>query len=507
MRLRLVVISGLALLAPLLAVIPSTASASPVSVPNGARVAKSTITSGVTAAATATPTPVRTHAYDGGKLQGSYGSKVSAEDFSSAVVGNVTGHTDGDTDVIAGFIDGTIHVWDERTNRQEFVVQTGGSVRSSPALVRTRAGGGLLVLTSNASGIVVIYSFTHGHVATVFRKQVPAGLNGFFGTPTMADLDNNGKMWIIATSYDQHLYVWDLGGHNKPGFPYWAQDTIWSSPTVAKMPGDPFPRIIFGYDCGGVPAQSCYQRWHSHGGVLMVMQHNGKPAPGFPVFITGQVVWSTPAVASLYGTSAKQIIVGTGLFWPSAGRQTWVFDSVGHRLAVVPMSGRTFSSPAIGDVLGTGRPQIIEGTEDGYTDIIDNKFHRYTHTCTSILASCVNSHASPIIGDLYGNGQQEIVAEGGNHFVVINRTGHAVSTVQIPETLVGLAATPTLANVDGRATLFFAVMGKGPGGNHAAVYAYGFPTAAGPSAWPMFKGDYSRSGAPVLAVPNPAPLT
>lgn len=457
-------------------------------------------------AAAAIAAPTRTHTYDGGLLAGTFRTTVTTESFSGVAVGNVTGHTDGDTDVVAGYVDGTIHVWSQRTGRQEYVVQTGGAIRATPALVKLRAGGGLLVLTANRAGDVLLYAFNAGKAQLLFHKHMAVGGNiGFFGTPTLANLDRNGKMYIVATSFDQRLYVWDLAGNNKPGFPIWVQDTIWSSPTVAVLDGDIFPRIVFGYDCGGSGAQTCYQKFHAQGGVLTVITHDGKVAPGFPVFMAGQVTWSTPAVASLFGTSSKQIVVGTGLFWTGTGYTTYVFDAFGHRLMAVPLSGRTFSSPAIGDVLGLGRPQIVIGSEDGQTNIIDNAGHLRARTCTATLASCVQSHSSPIIGDVLGNGQQQIVAVGANGFHVIDRTGKSVVYVQIPETVLGLAAAPTLVNIGGRATLFFSLMARGSDGNHAEVVSYTFPTSAGPSSWPTFKGDMSRMGtSPAKIIPMPA---
>lgn len=516
MRSRLAIASAVALLAALLTV-PANASPAlrPAAVtPAAAKpaVAKPAVAKPAVAKAVASPSmaaavavaPTRTRTYDGGLLGGTFRTNVHTEAFSSAAVGNLTGHRDGDTDVVAAYVDGSIHVWSERTGRQEFVVQTGSAIRASPALVRTRAGGGLVLLTANDQGNVYIFGFTGGVVRTLFHKHVVAkGVNGFFGTPTLADLDRNGKMYVVATSFDQHLYVWDLAGHDKPGFPYWAQDTIWSSPTVAVVDGDPYPEIIFGYDCGGSGAQRCYQKWHNHGGVLIAIKHNGAVAPGWPVFIPGQVVWSTPAVASLFGGTSKQIVVGTGLFYPNAGRETRVYDAHGHLLRTIPMYGRTFSSPAIGDVLGIGSPQIVIGDELGNTDILDNVGHRAVHVCTARLNACVTSHSSPIVGDLYGNGQQEVVAVGGNSFYIIDRTRKVVFTGQIRETQLGLAASPTLVNIAGKATLYFTLMAKGAGGNRAEVVKYTFPTRAGASSWPMFKGNAGRTGTYAKVVPAP----
>lgn len=465
-------------------------------------------------ASAAVAQPARSRTYDGGRLGALYDQRTTIEDFSAPAIGNVTGHRDGTTDVVAGYPDGTIHVWSQATGRQEYVLKTGnGAIQSSPALVHLRRGGPLTVLTSNTGGDVVAYQFTSGHAVQVFRKHVaPIGnpsVNGFFGTPTVADLDQNGRYYIIASSWDQHLYVWDTYGHNKAGFPFFAQDTIWSSPTVAMMDGDRYPRIVFGYDCSGVPGEACYARWHSHGGVVTAITHTGRVAPGWPVFIPGQVVWSTPAVASLFGTAAKQVVFGTGLYWNApAGQQVWAFDSSGHRLPGFPaaLSGRSMSSPAIGNVLGQARgaQQIAIGTQNGRTELIDNTGHVHFNACTAPLAACANADSSPIIGDPYNNGQQLVIAVGGNSFHVLDRYGHDIAHAQIKETAIGLTAAPTLVNIRGRATLFFALMANGPGGRHAEVASYTFPTAAGRSAWPAFKNSMARGGSQAVVVPVPA---
>ena len=111
-----------------------------------------------------------------------------------------------------------------------------------------------------------------------------------------------------------------------------------------------------------------------------------------------------------------------------------------------------------------------------------------------MLKTCVHSHLSPIIGDLYGDGRQEIVAVGGNSFYIIDHTGRKTTTVQI-ETTLGLAASPSLVNINGQSTLFFALMAKSHGGTRAQVISYTFPKRrAGASAWPTFKANFNRLG-------------
>ena len=96
-----------------------------------------------------------------------------------------------------------------------------------------------------------------------------------------------------------------------------------------------------------------------------------------------------------------------------------------------------------------------------------------------MLKTCVHSHSSPIIGDLYGDGRQEIVAVGGNSFYIIDHTGRKTTTVQIKETTLGLAASPSLVNINGQSTLFFALMAKSHGGTCAQVMVLHLPQETG----------------------------
>jgi hypothetical protein len=108
---------------------------------------------------------------------------------------------------------------------------------------------------------------------TLFRVHTSGGPDtGVFGTPVATDLDNDGKLEVIATTSENRVHAWRLDGSELPGFPVYVQDTIWSSPSVADIDGDGYREIVFGYDCDGAPGQACSP---NYGGYLGVLRHDG----------------------------------------------------------------------------------------------------------------------------------------------------------------------------------------------------------------------------------------
>ncbi len=275
------------------------------------------------------------------------------EKYSTPAVGDVLGG--GGTEVVAGFPDGTVRVFGA-DGRQLLTFNTGaGAVQASPVLVDVNHDGILDVVAANLAGDVVAFD---GRGRTLFHQRV---MGGVFGTPAVADLQGNGRLDVVATSWDQHVYAWHLDDASAlPGWPVAVGDTIWSSPSIAHLDGDPLPEVVFGFDCDGAPGQRCAPNW---GGYVGVLRHDGSWRPGFPVFVAHQVVWSTPAVADLEGTGHLDIVVGTGNMTtsmccgkPMRGTQVFAFRADGSNVPGWPayIGANATSSPAIGDLEGNG---------------------------------------------------------------------------------------------------------------------------------------------------------
>ncbi|MCW2621011.1 MAG: repeat-containing protein [Frankiales bacterium] len=440
------------------------------------------------------------------------------ERFASAAVGDIDGN--GVPDLVAGFPDGTIVAWRTDNGARWFTHNTGaGAVQASPGLVDYDRDGKL----------DIVYANTHGDIGIIradkrqlfYAKVADAGI---FATPAVADLDGNGSLDITVSGFDQYLHAWTGGGGPEMrGFPVPLEDTSWSSPAVGDIDGDGLPEIVVGWDCDGAPGQRYCPG--SYGGVISAFNGDGTKAPGiWPRFMPGQVIWSSPALADLDGNGTLDIVVGTGnmtaTMWnggafPMRGTQVFGLQGNGYDLPGWPVTvGRNVtSSPAIGDITGDGRPEVVFVAEDGLAYAYTGNGYRLWARCAgndpnlppndgsvTYGTECPMLHASAAIADVTGDATQEVVLGGEQvGHVFDGRTGVPVADAVTVGGTYPVTAAPTIANINGRATIY-AVSGNATNGR---VFGWQTGRALGAADWPTFKGSSARSG---TAARPPAPI-
>jgi hypothetical protein len=445
---------------------------------------------------------------------------ITGEHFSAPAVGDFWNN--GKQEVAAGYPDGYVRVFDPAKNGQiVYSFFTGpGAVHSSPVVVDVNKDGRLDLVVSNTSGD--IWALTPSTGAKPFHQHIGSGAtnNGAFATPAVADINNDGVNDIVETGWDQKLHVWSTAWNGRtfpelPGFPIALQDTSWSSPAVADVDHDGKKEIIFGYDCDGAPGQYCRARYNNYGGFVTVIRSNGAIQPGWPRFVPHQVVWSTPAVTDLNGDGQLDVVVGTGNMPATmydGGRQKMdggnVINAFNARTGApllgwpASVSANATGSPAVGDLNGDGRKEVVEIAEDGMMSVFNSAGTMTARTCVADnLNGCPHwLHSSVSIADIDNNGRQEIVVGGEQWLDVYSYTNGALKLLSRGWVGFGpvahqFTATPTVANVNGRATVMVATDANMPGGGVAGVlYNWVMPNALGRADWPTFKHDMLRDG-------------
>ena len=144
------------------------------------------------------------------------------------------------------------------------------------------------------------------------------------------------SVWSVARAYDTN--------------------SIYGSVTVAKIGG--VEAAAFGSDAGQVD---------------VVNVATGKELPGWPRVMaggSGASIWSTPAIAHLDGPTAPvSIIVAAGTCDSTVG-EVEAFYANGRKRFVFHVGRKphtylgVFSSPAVGNVTGSGQPDIVFGAWD-----------------------------------------------------------------------------------------------------------------------------------------------
>lgn len=436
---------------------------------------------------------------------GSFYAHATSEAFSSAAVGDVTG--DGSPDVVTGGMDGYVRVFDTG-GRLVGEAGTGpGAVQSSPVLVDVDRDGVLDVTVGNTAGVVATYGFRGGTARIIWWRQLngPNGqrITGVFGTPAVTDLNGDGVLDVVVSSWDHYVYAFSTAGNSGagsilPGWPQHLFDTSWSSPAVGDVDGDGSPDVVVGGDCDGIAGQPCAG---SPGGFVWAFRRDGSLIWRHKV--DGQVVWSSPALADLNGDGRLDVVVGTGLnFGGSAGSFVLAVEGrSGARMWTAPTIGRVMASPAVGDVDGDGSPEAVVLSEGGQLRALRADGSVLWTTCVDYTTRCPaghQTHGQAVLADVDADGQVEAVVMAEHHLRVVDaRTGHQERAANPTISVSAPGSAAAVALVGGQTWIVQTgtrdVTGNGRGvGDEQVVSVWRTGTALGGSPWPAFKGRYDR---------------
>ena len=402
----------------------------------------------------------------------------------------------------------------------EVVVTTGGDGEA-------RAYQGKLVAFDHNGKLIWAFAFAD------FYPKDGYG-DGGISSPTLCDVEGDGKSEVIVGGWDQHIYLLNSNGTPRwynlnfgntpagPGFFSW--DTTWSTAACADLNGDGSKEIIIGADItgGGVLPDGTRTQ---DGGFLYVFDKDGNVLARRFV---DETVMSSPAIGDLDNDGQLEIVVGTGFYWwlVEGGRQPRVYafstrnvfnNSLDYRdpgkLPDLPgwpqnTAHPSYSSPALADLDGDQDLEIVMSAGDLFKGTGGSSY-AWHHTGQAVTGWPLQASgpimASPVIADVDGDNALEILMPGET-IQVLNACGIVKHTLKIewPAYFVSPAVGDT--NGDGKADIW--VGGGNLSGDRSSGYLWHFGSNAGTLGslpWPQFHGDARNSG--LYARPRPAEMT
>lgn len=359
-----------------------------------------------------------------------------------------------------------------------------------------------------------------------------------FGTPSLADIDGDGKLAVGFGSFDRNVYLLNHDGTLR--WYYVAADTVFSSPSFADVNGDGRLEMVIGTD---ISQNTRIRPATKNGGYLYALRTNVKPTSRNKSFWFrdsklvlwktqfDQVIQSGPAVGELVASNpGPEIVFGAGCFFPQRGgprNGRWfkvVSAKTGKVLRTLPVETCSPSLPAIADLDGDGQKEVVAlvsgdpgrgGSGDTTvvawspdSDVV--KWQSSVRVGTSRDPSAGDFHRSPSIADVDGNGSLEVVVGHSRGLAVFDAVtgeklpcgGIACATDEL-KVSGRISTSPAVGDIDGDGHLDMIAGGNADGSGAVFIWRDGsrYVASQGGSLpfwfdpWPVPKGDLGRRGA------------
>ncbi len=283
----------------------------------------------------------------------------------------------------------------------------------SPTLADLEGDGKTEILIGNYDGILFCFD-PWGKIRWTYQTGGPIQ-----STPMAVDCDGDGKLEVFVGSHDGYLHGVNWQGRplSQWGWPKFAgtafgMKEVFPSPSCGDLDGDGDLEIVVGSWGHYITA------WHYQGPLAWR-------------YYNADTVWSSPACADTDLDGKAEVIIGadcwSGPNWPwPRGGLLYAFKGNGSIMNGFPKTipQVVWSSPAVGDLDMDGFPDMVVGTghfwqnttpgKSNYLSYADGKHvYAFDYRGDNLpgwpVSTGGNGFSSPALGDLDGDGLLEVV--------------------------------------------------------------------------------------------------
>ncbi len=260
---------------------------------------------------------------------------------------------------------------------------------------------------------------THVWGGAPYLPGFPVEIRGAaWSSPAAGDADHDGLKEIFVGSRGQDLAAFDVHGQPLYRYPYICSCQVRSSPALVDLDGDGTLECVFGIGMGIEGGSGCAEVVAlNHDGTAVTPTNNPGLDPGAPGWpqATGAIIRSAPAVYDLDEDGRPEVLIGTmGKVEGYGALYAYRYDGSPY-LASGPIFGRCgnviWTSPCVADLDGDGRVEVMAADLSGCLYVWKWDGGAYLPDSTVLLADTDGAFwASPAVGDVDGDGRPEIVA-------------------------------------------------------------------------------------------------